>query len=166
MTTIDSITFLDDLPMWTPGDKYSGRLLSLGQRCLQKIDASGDCWEWTAGCYPSGYGLFSINASTTHAHRMVWELLVGPCPSGLEPDHLCRNRVCVNPDHLEWVLPIENKRRSFCPSSHVLKTGYCKNGHLFDGGNVYIKPNGGRQCISCRRATDQRRQPRRRGKGN
>ena len=73
-------------------------------RFFAKIDASGVCWQWTGARDPNGYGLFRGNVRITRrAHRFGYELLVGPIPDGLTLDHLCRNRGCVDPDHLEVV---------------------------------------------------------------
>lgn len=159
MLILDSSICLDDLPAWVTGTTNRHSRLSLEQRCWQKVDATGDCWEWIAATDWEGYGKFHIGRTSVRAYRVTWELLVGPCPEGLEPDHLCRNHSCVNPDHIEWVTQTENRRRGYAPSSYVLKTGHCKNGHLFAGNNVYLNPNGHRQCIPCRREHDRRRSP-------
>jgi len=75
------------------------------------VDASGPCWEWTGATFREGYGMFQVDGAPVLTHRYVWELLVGPIPEGLEIDHLCRVRHCVNPDHLEPVTSAENSRR-------------------------------------------------------
>jgi hypothetical protein len=72
----------------------------------------GPCWEWTASLFDEGYGQFKGGPST-RAHRVAYELMVGPCPPELEPDHLCEFRACVNPSHLEWVTHGENLRRKY-----------------------------------------------------
>lgn len=71
----------------------------------------GDCWEWTGSLTQAGYGHMSVDGKLDYTHRIVWELLVGPIPEGLVIDHLCRNRACCNPDHLEPVEQAVNVRR-------------------------------------------------------
>ena len=74
--------------------------------------SSKGCWTWTANWHNKGYGLFKSLGKTVKAHRFSYELYVGPIPEGLQIDHLCRNRTCVNPAHLEPVTNSENLLRS------------------------------------------------------
>jgi hypothetical protein len=71
----------------------------------------GPCWEWTSARTPSGYARVKRQGRDSQAHRVAYEVHVGPIPDGLELDHLCRNRGCVRPDHLEPVTHAENMRR-------------------------------------------------------
>jgi hypothetical protein len=118
-----------------------------------KVDASGDCWLFVGARSEGGYGHFWNGRRVMPAHRWVWEHLVGPIADGLELDHLCRVRACVNPDHLEPVTPLENTRRSF---GNNRKT-HCPQGHPYDGDNLAIEPraDGGRarRCQTCGRRT-------------
>lgn len=106
----------------------------------QRIDFSGDCWEWKGWVDRDGYGRRGWN----RAHRFIYERLVGPVPQGHDLDHLCRNRLCVNPDHMEPVTHQENCRRSF-----PAKKTHCRNGHLYDAKNTYVAADGARFCRIC-----------------
>lgn len=127
------------------------------QRFWGKVDrrGPGECWLWLASKTGSGYGQIGVDGSRAlMAHRVAYELLVGPIPAGLHLDHLCRVPACVNPAHLEPVTPYENARRS--PLTGAGKT-HCKRGHPFDEANTYVTPGGQRQCRTCRRDFDRRR---------
>ncbi len=76
-----------------------------------RVDAESDCWLWAGPLVASGYGRFQLNDQSWMAHRVAYTLLVGPIPVGLVLDHLCRNRRCVNPKHLEPVTSKENTLR-------------------------------------------------------
>jgi hypothetical protein len=111
----------------------------------------GPCWMWTAGISTdTGYGLFSDERRSRKisAHRFSYETHKGPIPEGLELDHLCRVRRCVNPDHLEAVTHQINVLRGESPSAHQAKRTSCVNGHPFTPENTYhIK--GHRICKPC-----------------
>lgn len=84
------------------------------RRLYERVDRRpAGCWLWTGTIAPNGYGYFAIKGRSQQAHRVAYELLVGPIPDGLDLDHLCRVRACVNPDHLEPVTRSENNRRGF-----------------------------------------------------
>jgi len=129
--------------------------MTLPQRVTSRIDASGDCWEWTGVVTDNGYGRVWYKGNMRGAHRAVWELLVGPIPKDLTIDHLCRNRSCVNPDHLEPVTILENRQRS----PLFLKPA-CRNGHPFTTVNTYNHPGGWRACRTCLTAAQRRYQAR------
>ncbi len=105
--------------------------------------ADDGCWEWTGTRQTNGYGAFGVDGQTLRAHRWAYEHFVGPIPVGLQIDHLCRNRACVNPDHLEPVTSGENTRRA-------MRT-HCVNGHEFTPDNTYVPADGKRYCRECRR---------------
>lgn len=82
------------------------------ERAWSKIQRQPDgCWLWTGGISSNGYGTWTLGGATNSAHRLLYTLLVGPVPIGLDLDHLCRNRLCVNPSHLEPVTRRENLLR-------------------------------------------------------
>ena len=112
------------------------------------------CWLWT-GCILSpskggenGYGRFGIGkAISTYAHRWAYENFRGPIPAGLDLDHLCRVRSCVNPDHLEPVTRSENVLRGKISAER--NQTHCKHGHEFDAANTYAQKTGLRRCRRC-----------------
>jgi len=125
-------------------------------RFWAKIDAwtTDGCWNWTASLNDSGYGVLhkpGKRGGVVRAHRFAYELLIGLIPETLVIDHLCRNRACVNPDHMEPVTIGENVRRSPIATSTInaLKAE-CSQGHAFDAANTYVNPSGSRRCVKCR----------------
>jgi hypothetical protein len=76
-------------------------------RFLAKVDKADECWLWTARKNYKGYGMFRLGSRVPYAHRVAYEHYVGPIPEGLQLDHICRVRHCVNPDHLEPVTNAE-----------------------------------------------------------
>lgn len=113
-----------------------------------KIDASGPCWLWLgAPRVTDGYGMAYLGRRQERAHRAVWRFLVGRIPDGMDLDHVCRNRICVNPDHLEVVSRRVNMLRGIHPSALAVRSGRCKRGHSD------WEPNGrggSRRCRTCR----------------
>lgn len=115
-------------------------------------DHQRDCWQWTASLDVNGYGQFRIDRKTRKAHQISYEAMAGhPVPSGLELDHLCKNRTCVNPYHLEPVTHAEN-----CARSARWNGTTCLRGHPWGTDNTITRP-GGRECRTCRNAGKRRR---------
>lgn len=122
----------------------------LGKVWIRKVD---ECWPWLAGISNDGYGKFFINGKQTGAHRAAYELWVGTIPEGLELDHLCRNRSCVNPNHLEPVTKRENTRRGFSPWVENARKTHCPKGHEYNQRNTYSLPHkidANRYCRMCK----------------
>lgn len=108
------------------------------------------CWEWTGNKARGGYARFrSTGGPNVMAHRWSYEHYVGPIPEGLQIDHLCRVRNCVNPEHLEPVTCRENLLRGDTFQARNARKTHCKRGHPFDEANTYVMPTG-RECRACR----------------
>lgn len=124
-------------------------------RFWEKVDASGDCWEWTGAKTGGGYGNFHDGKINVVAHRYAYARLVGPIPEGMVLDHLCRNHACVNPDHLRVVTRRENTLCGYnSPANNARKT-HCHRGHPLAGDNLRIRSSGDRFCKACRRIRTQ-----------
>jgi len=123
------------------------------QRLLAFVDhTSGDCWPWQGALGSNGYGRFTLRGVAMTAHRAAYLLLVGTIPAGMQIDHLCRNRSCVRPDHLEPVTPRENLLRA--PASQAARKSAqttCVRGH-----ELVQSPVGRRRCRSCSREASRR----------
>lgn len=140
--------------------------LQLGQskrpainRWSEKVAAGENgCIIWTGGLNGAGYGQFYIGRTSLnqtgkgYAHRWAYTHFIGPIPEGMHLDHICRNRRCVNPKHLEPVTVRENILRGVGPSAaHSVKTE-CPQGHEYIGENLYVHPSGRyRACRACGR---------------
>ena len=123
--------------------------VSMVSRFWAKVDKTGPCWRWTACTNGNGYGVLRGHAGMVSAHRFAYELIVGPIPEGLSIDHLCRNRGCVNPDHLEPVTHRVNVLRGVAASAVNARKTECTRGHPLSGANLYVNPRGERQCRAC-----------------
>lgn len=138
------------------GSTESRRRPSIEERFWSKVDASGVCWEWAASTDRKGYGQFMAhNGALVRAHRWAYINLCGLIPGNLPLDHLCRNSICVNPDHLEPVTLAENIRRGGKGENQSAKT-QCKKGHPYAGENLLFRSNGWRRCRACEQASARR----------
>ena len=131
------------------------------------------CWLWVGNVDRGGYGTIAKwkkdgRKGSRAVHKVIYEILVGDVPDGLQLDHLCEVKPCVNPQHLEPVTPRENTQRSIrsrglnsvaatLRDSNLAKT-HCPHGHPYSGENLYVRPNGVRECREC-----WKRKPRREG---
>jgi len=107
------------------------------------------CWLWGDRPSGQGYGQYRWGRRRPVAHRFLWETLFGPVPPGLQLDHLCRVRCCVNPAHLEPVTPQVNNLRGIGPSARYAARTHCDKGHEFTPDNTYRRRSGGRECATC-----------------
>lgn len=117
-----------------------------------KIGNPTDCWPWTGPLSSLGYGTTMYEGVTRPAHRVVWMILRDPSlSSDLDIDHVCRNRACCNPDHLEPVTHRLNTLRGVGPFAVNARKTHCKWGHEFTEENIYRKKSGARECRACKR---------------
>lgn len=119
-----------------------------------------ECWDWTGARTKTGYGHMRVAGKDFYVHRFAYDLLVDPIPEGLVIDHLCRNRLCVNPTHLEAVPQRRNVLRGEgIPAINYHKTE-CPHGHPYTPENTYIQTVNGRNhrsCLTCRQTRDRAR---------
>lgn len=128
------------------------------ENAIKRIKKTSTCWLWTGQKNNTGYGVFGWYDSelkktkSNSAHRVIYELLVAEIPLGLDLDHLCKNRLCVNPEHLEPVTRHENLMRSETNIVTINKNKIkCLNGHAFTKENTYErKDRTTRECKKCR----------------
>lgn len=140
--TAPTIRQLSDLP-----EKIQARI---------EPEPMSGCWLWTGGRESKGYGRYGKNGRK--AHRLVYELLVGPVPEGLQLDHLCRNRICVSPWHLEPVTGKVNVARGegFDVGKVHRERTHCPHGHPYEGENLKMRKNGQRAGRECSKTANAR----------
>ena len=127
--------------------------MSVKDRFDKFVPQGPGCLEWRGGLKTGGYGHMRVNGPRKQAHRLAYELYVGPIQQGFQIDHLCRNHVCVNVQHLEAVPQrINVLRGDGIAATNAVKT-HCDNGHPFTAENTYIRPgsNDNRDCRQCTR---------------
>ena len=117
---------------------------------LNKIEKTETCWNWLGELNEKGYGRVVFCGKKRSAHRFLYELLKKKVSLGLEIDHLCRNRKCVNPNHLEEVTHKENMKRAW--AVRIKDTPNCPKGHPYDKNNLYmiVERKTGKTWRSCR----------------
>jgi len=132
-------------------------MLTVVERFWAKVNKNGPvwngtpCWVWRPPLTRKGYGVFWFNKRLELAHRYVYELMVGPIPDGLQIDHLCRNRACQNPAHMEVVTSGMNTLRGESPAIIQSRRNVCSQGHPFDLFNTFFTRSGWRRCRECYR---------------
>lgn len=128
------------------------------ERYWAKVSKGDACWEWIGALIPDGYGMILWNGRRQLAHRVALEIRNGvEVPQDMTVDHLCRNRACVNPEHLEIVTMTVNVLRGTGPTAVNARKTHCIHGHPFDDANTKARADGGRRCRECAREVDRRR---------
>lgn len=115
----------------------------------RRIEPTG-CWVWTGPLTTHGYGATNFQRRQVKAHQAAFRIWKGEVPAGMCIDHLCRNRACFNPDHLECVTVRENTLRGVGPSAVAATVTHCPSGHEYTEPNTYVSRKGQRVCRVCR----------------
>lgn len=127
-----------------------------GLRFLSKIEITGSCWLWK-GATLKGHSQIHYNGKTIYAHRMSYEMFKGEIPEGMQIDHLCRVRHCVNPNHLEVVNNRTNSYRGYSFAGINHRKTHCAKGHEYSEENTTHRKNGRRVCKQCKKIWDKQR---------
>ena len=153
MSDIEGLFFTLPYEAWNASEKDIARF-------WDKALKSDGCWEWTAGKNFNGYGEFSYKDRKVKAHRFSYELARGVIRHTI--DHLCRNRGCVNPSHMEDVPIQTNTMRGTGLNAQAMRSGFCLRGHSLSGDNIKISSRGVRVCKLCRRICENARNAKKR----
>lgn len=120
-------------------------------RFWSKVDKTPTCWNWTAGKYVDGYGIFGFNGGVVRSHRFSFEIVNGKIPTNHEIHHKCKNKLCVNPEHLEAITHKNHQRLYNNLIKSQLTRTYCPQGHEYNKKNTYVyHKSGSRYCRICR----------------
>lgn len=120
------------------------------ENMMRYVDKTSSCWLWNGPLASNGYSKTKYRLKHTSGHRAFYLHFRGEIPPGMHLDHICRVRSCVNPDHLEIVTPRENLLRGNGHAAINSKKKSCKRGHELAGKNLYLTPDGRRNCKICR----------------
>lgn len=126
-------------------------------RLMARLRVEGDCWEWTGYRLPSGYGQIGIGDRAELVHVVAMFLRHGAAALRAETvNHLCFNRACCNPDHLQFASRRENTLHGSGLSAQAAAKTHCSSGHEFSPENTYHSPRGRRACRTCKRICDRK----------
>lgn len=156
--------YADRVAWWRESERLAlpGKLLARTRECTEPNPIVGTpCLEWTGARHGKGYGLYFAHGGPLMAHRLMLVANGFYDPPELVTNHICRNRLCVRPDHLEFITRGENVLCGTAPSAQNALKLCCDRGHLLSPENTYITPRGWRVCRICQRYYQRRWEARR-----
>lgn len=138
--------------------------MAIKERLVSRITENNECWEWVSPITKNGYGVLSVENKVQLAHRVSYEAYKGTIPKGLQIDHLCRNRCCINPEHLEAVTAKENTKRGDsgkARGAQMRAKTHCPKGHEYNEQNTSVYVQRGkyktRRCKKCHALAEKER---------